>query len=157
MKRALAIFLCVCVVMLSSCGGKPDNGIDASVLAAWEGRYSPESRAQAIAEYEKTYIPVYAVNVDGDHVHFSVDFDAVSCGKVMLSPIANGDKSSEADTVVDFYAQAELDGNSVIVDIGWWNESPVSTQKYTVWSYLLWVKDSDGVNHYYYFRVDHST
>lgn len=156
MRRLFLIFLCFACTLLPACAKEQPGSIDQNVLAAWEGEYSKQARADAIMEYEMKYIPVYATNIEGNTVHFTVDFEAVSCGRVMLSPVVTSGKQSEADTVVDFDTTAQVDGRTVSVDIGWWKQASVVAKSYRIWSYLIWVKDADGMMHYYYFRVDHT-
>lgn len=153
--KVMALILAV-LILLTACGEKTrENAIDSAVLTCWEGTYSKENRADAIAEYEMRYIPVFAVNIDGDTVSFAIDFDGVSCGSVTLAPVDADTKNGELNTVVDFTTEASVEGNLVTVDISWWHETTIA-QGNTLWSYLFWVKDAEGVNHYYYFRVDYS-
>lgn len=156
MKRFWILLICLSVLLFPGCGKQRADAIDDAVLDAWEGAYSKEARRDAVEQYAMKYIPVYAVNMEGTTVSFTVDYDAVSCGRVMLAPVVTNGKQSEVDTVVDFDTQATLDGRTVIVDIGWWNNASVVTKSYQIWGYLLWVKDADDVMHYYYFRVDHT-
>lgn len=158
MKRRQSILSCFLAVMLllTACmEQEAKNPIDASVLAAWEGAYSKDNRAKAIDEYDKFYIPALATNVDGSTVSFEIDFNGESVGKVMLAPVDDGNQNAESDIIVDFTTDATLDGSMVYVDIGWWETAPAAMKTYSLWSYLLWVKDADGVSHYYYFRVNY--
>ena len=44
-----------------------------------------------------------------------------------------------------------FEGKAELVDNYDW------TKNYTIWSYLVCVKDMDGAKHYYYFRTDYSS
>ena len=50
-----------------------------------------------------------------------------------------------------------VNDKTVTIPVDWWYEDDDSwVNDYLVWSYLVSVKDTDGGNHYYYFRVDYS-
>ena len=154
--RLLAIVFVV-VLLLTSCEGrKQDNAIDDAVLAAWEGTFSIENRKAAIKTYVSKYMPVYAGNLEGNTVSFTVDFDAVDCGFATLSPVNDAVKDGEVNTIVDFVGDVSIQDNVILVDVGWWYSAKASVKNHQQWSYLFWVKDENQVNHYYYFRVDYA-
>jgi len=157
-KKACILVLCL-VILISVFGGcgqqKRENSIDVSVLPAWTGKYSKDARAEAIKRYAQTYVPVYAMNITGDSVTFTLDFEAVSCGNVVLAPVDDMVKDGELNTIVDFSTDASVSGKEVTVDISWWYRAAASARSYTQWSYLFWISDGDGTYHYFYFRVDY--
>ena len=155
MKRVLALLLTM-GLLLCGCSKQKENRIDGSVLAAWEGKFAVEQRESAIAEYQKRFIPVYAVNVEGTEVVFELDFEGVACGSVLLTPVDDSTKGAELSTVIDFTGEAAVDGTTVTVDIGWWQNAQDNVRNYKLWSYLFWVTDAQDVRHYYYFRVDYT-
>lgn len=149
--------LLLAVVVLCACGDKrPQNAIDSAVMPAWVGDFSLEKRKNTIAEYQKKYIPVYYVNVESDTVTFQLDFEGAECGAVTLTPVDDSVKGSELNTIIDFTGEASVDGKTVTVDISWWFGASDTVRSYKLWSYLFWVKDAEGVRHYYYFRVDYT-
>lgn len=160
MRKQIALILIFVTLSccLCACHG-PDRAerIDDSVLAAWEGKYSKNARKTAIAEYFEDYISVYAVNIESSCVSFKLDFEAVECGPVTLAPVDDSIKDFEVNTVVDFGTDLTADGNVATVKIDWWYDAPAATKQYVQWSYLFWIKDAEGVQHYYYFRVNYKT
>lgn len=157
MKRIRPLCFLLILVVLTSCSPTPDvNAVDSAVLPAWEGKFSVEQRKNAIAEYQKKYIPIYVVNLEGEYITFQLDFEGTSCGNVILTPVDDSTKGAELNTVMDFAGQAEVNGKTVTVDISWWFDAKASVRTYKLWSYLFWVKDADDVQHYYYFRVDYT-
>lgn len=155
--RKLTVCVFISLLLLSACtNGKQSDSIDESVMSAWTGNYSVQHRKETIETYRKKYIPVYVTNLETSQVSFHVDFDAVSCGSVILTPVDDATKGAELNTVVDFSGDASVENRLVTVDIAWWYEAPANVQTYKVWSYLLWVKDATGTMHYYYFRIDYT-
>lgn len=154
-KIIAAIF--AALLLLTACSDRQAfDRVDESVMPAWEGDYSVQHKKEAIEQYRKKYIPIYVVNLNTSKVSFEVDFTAVSCGSVILTPVDDATKGAELNTIVDFSGEASVDNRLVTVDIMWWYNAPANVQTYKVWSYLFWVKDTNGVAHYYYFRVDYT-
>lgn len=154
--RLFALSVAVVLLLAACAKGQKTDKIDASVLSAWEGSYSVQNRKDAIAEYQKKYIPVYIVNTENNAVSFQIDFEGTECGSVMLTPVDDSTKGAELNTVMDFTGNASVDGKTVTVDISWWFDAKASIRTYKLWSYLFWVKDAEGVRHYYYFRMDYT-
>ena len=153
----LFALLISCIMLLSACDGKSDPvRIDSAVLEAWEGTYTVQKRKEAIDVYQKQYIPLYIVNFEGNSVTFEIDFAGTECGSVLLTPVDDSTKGAELNTVMDFSGKASVDGNLVTVDIGWWFDAADNVRMYKFWSYLFWVKDAEGIQHYYYFRLDYT-
>lgn len=154
--RILAVVFVILLTLTACNGGQAADAIDDSVFAAWEGPFSKENRKSAIETYAKKYINVYAVNIEQSNVSVALEFEGVACGSVTLTPVDDSKKDWELNTVVDFSTDIVLDGNQVSIAIDWWYSAPDATRQYKVWSYLFWVKDAEGVQHYYYFRVDYT-
>ena len=155
--RKVAVMIFAVLIFLSACSGqKQFDRVDESVMLAWEGDYSAQNRKDAIDQYRRKYIPIYVVNLNTSKVSFKVDFTAASCGSVILTPVDDTTKGAELNTTVDFSGEASVENQIVTVDIMWWYDAPSNVQTYKVWSYLFWVKDTSGVAHYYYFRVDYT-
>lgn len=160
MRKRIAFILALVTLVscLCACNG-PDQAerIDDSVLAAWEGKFSKDARKTAIAEYFEDYVSVYAVNIESSCVSFKLNFEAVEYGPVTLAPVDDSIKDFEVNTVVDFGTDLTVDGDVATVKIDWWYDAPAATKQYVQWSYLFWIKDSEGVQHYFYFRVNYKT
>lgn len=158
MRKTAAFILILVILAGSLCAcKKPEKGeyIDDSVLAAWQGKYSKDARKTAIAEYFEDYIPVYAMNIESGCVSFRLDFQAAEWGSVTLAPVDDSIKDFEVNTVVDFSTELSIDGDVATVNIDWWYQAPAATKQYLQWSYLFWVKDTEGEQHYFYFRVNY--
>lgn len=156
-KQRLFAWMVAVMLLLTACGDRRQHdAIDDSVLSAWEGSYSVQKRKEAISEYQKKYIPVYVVNLESNTVSFQIDFEGTACGSVVLTPVNDAEKGAELNTIMDFTGEASVDGKTVTVDISWWFNATDSVRTYKLWSYLFWVKDAEGVQHYYYFRLDYT-
>lgn len=156
LSQLFSLLLAV-IVLLSACADKPNsNAIDDMVLSAWEGSFSIENRRNAIHTYAKKFIPVYAGNLEGDFVSFTIDFDATECGHAILAPVNDTAKDAELNTIVDFVGDVSVRDKVVTVDVSWWYDSEAPVKNHQQWSYLFWVSDASDVRHYYYFRVDYS-
>jgi hypothetical protein len=154
MKRLITLIL-ASAFLLSLVGCQElmkDTGKKSGVLKAWSGEFSEERLKSAINEYKNDYVNiVYAQN--GATVSFETDFEAVSCSVSRLSHVDDNDISTELDGYIDLYITTNCNGRSISVPIDWWLSDG---NNYMLWSYLLRVKDIDGRDHYFYFRVDYS-
>lgn len=127
-----------------------------NVLKAWSGSFSEEKHKEVILDYRENYTPVTFSNIgDNKSVTFEIDFEAVSGHACSIAHVDDSDINIELTSYIDSIIVAEISGNKVTMDLGWWyDESRV--QNHPVWSYLVCLKDTEGNNHYYYFRVDYS-
>ena len=158
MKRLMAsVLVFTILVLLVGCqGNQPSNAEapnkSANVLKAWSGQFSQEELMSAIHEWKSNYTNIVLEKDGASNLSFETDFEVSSCSVIYLSPVDDTDISVELNGYIDLSVQTESKGKTVTVSIDWWD----SEDDYLVWSYLIRVKDTDGGNHYYYFRVDYS-
>lgn len=130
-----------------------------SILEAWDGEFDEEKLKTAIAEYEKS-CSAYVLTEAEVNVPFflTLNYEPKSAKVVRLAPADQKDSGFELKTYIDMTLSPTCVGNNVAVEVAWWySEHELSwTRDYTLWSYLLRVKDTDGGEHYYYFRVSYS-
>ncbi|MBR4971755.1 MAG: hypothetical protein IKY59_02160 [Oscillospiraceae bacterium] len=155
MKKIFVILLsAILVFSLASCGTNQTNG----VLKAWTGDYSEEQFVNAINEYQTNYKPIVS---DGKtkmvSVSFDTDFEISSCSVPRVSFVDNNDIDAELSGGICLAVETTFDGKEVTVSTDWWLDASDWTKDYPIWSYLVCVKDMDGVAHYYYFRTDYSS
>lgn len=155
MKKTFVVLLIASFVFsLVSCGTNQTSG----VLKAWTGDYSDEQFIDAINEYQTNYNSIIS---DGkaeiSSVSFNTDFEIVSCSVPRVSFVDNNDIDSELNGGIYLAVETTFDGKEVIVSTDWWYDGSDWTKDYPIWSYLVCVKDADGVAHYYYFRTDYSS
>ena len=155
MKKLIALILALTLLMLLV--GCQENRSQNTVLKAWSGEFSEEKLKAAINEYQKDYENII-LEKDGDpSISFETDFEVSSCSVSLLSRIDDTDIEVELHGYIDLALAASFDGKTVTIPVDWWYEDDDSwVNDYLVWSYLVSVKDTDGGNHYYYFRVDYS-
>ena len=167
MKKMIALVLVFAVlVLLVGCQeAKPKNTVEHSnpsnetvnVLKAWSGEFSEKKLESAINEYQINYTNIVLEKGNVSSVSFETDFEVSSCSVSRLSLTDDTDVDIELDSYIDMMVKTSCDGRTVTIPIDWWyakNDSWVND--YLVWSYLVHVKDANGSNHYYYFRVDYS-
>ena len=167
MKKLIALVLAlICVLGLVGCQEtQPENTDKHSntttksppVLKAWSGEFSEEELRSTINEYQSNYTSIVLEEGSAPSVSFETDFEASSCSVIRLSRTDATDIEIELNGYIDLFIEANCDGRTVTIPIDWWytgNDSWVND--YFVWSYLVHVKDTNGSNHYYYFRVDYT-
>lgn len=130
-----------------------------TILEAWEGEFDEEKLKSAIAEYEKNCTAYVSTEAEADVPFFlTLNYEPKSAKVVRISSVDVTDADHELTSYLDMRPETACLGQTVAVDISWWySEHELSwTRDYTLWSYLLRVKDTDGGEHYYYFRVSYS-
>lgn len=128
------------------------------ILEAWTGDFSEDELTKAISKYEKSYFP-YELAESEKSVPFFLylNYEPAGAAVVRLSSVDTDNIDVELDGYIDMQPEVTCISNNVAVDLSWWfNEKDSWCGNYTMWSYLLRVTDSDGLKHYYYFRVSYS-
>ena len=157
MRKLLALVLTfVFLILLVGCQDAK-SGETNTVLKAWTGEYSKSRMKSAIRKYKNNYTNI-VVEKDGESTFsFETDFEVASCSVVCLSLVDDRDIDAELNGYIDLFLHTSHDSNTVTIPIDWWYSDDDSwVNNYTVWSYLVRVKDENGDSHYYYFRVDYS-
>lgn len=129
----------------------------ANVMKAWSGEFSEEDLKLAINEYQMNYANVVLEKGGMSSISFETDFEVSSCSIGRLSRTDDTDMEVELYGYIDRFLETNYDGRTVTIPLDWWYTGQDSwVNDYLVWSYLVRVKDANGSNHYYYFRVDYS-
>ena len=159
--RIICAFLVLCL-LFSGCtaeGGGDGQTVAGeganreNILKAWDGEFSEDVLKDAIAEYRSNYQPV----VGALPVTIEADFDIESYTVSRISKVDDSDVEVELNGYIDLIIDTARDGRRITVNTDWWQWAGEKTQRYTVWSYLVLVRDTEGGEHYYYFRVDYSS
>ena len=87
---------------------------------------------------------------------FKTDYKISSCKVIKTSTVKNNDIDLELNGGIYLIVESKFDNNNVTVSTGWWYDSDSWTKDYTTWSYIVCVEDTNGNEHYYYFRTDYS-
>lgn len=153
MRKIIAFFLiAILVLSFAGCGTKQTSG----VMEAWVGEYSEEKFVNVTKEYQTKHEPIAA---DGENkitsVSIQTDFEIASCAVVKTSAVDLQDATFEQRGAIYLAVKTSFDGKTATVFTDWWYEGDDWTGDYTVWSYLVCVKDTDGAEHYYYFRTNY--
>lgn len=164
MKRDIgcAFVFILCIVTLVGCVKAPGNKgtafllQDNHLLKAWVGEWTEDKRMNAISEYRQHYKSVIMNGANGAHTTFETDFDATTAQVVCVAKVKDQDKDFELHEYTDMYIKTECSDNKVTVHTEWWYLGGDGVTRYPTWSYLVRVEDSEGTEHYYYFRVDYS-
>ncbi|MBQ4332204.1 MAG: hypothetical protein IJC33_00275 [Clostridia bacterium] len=123
-------------------------------IGTWT-EFSEDELKAIIGTYQEQYSAFVFTNADGaKSITFETDFDAVGCMVARLSKTDDTDINVELNGYIDLYLEATCTGNQVTVPVDWWSQRDINNSP--VWSYLVRVSDSDGVDHYYYFRTDYT-
>lgn len=138
--------------------GETSSVRTSAVLKAWTGEFSEEKLMAAINEYQSKYTPIVIESEVTSAVSFEVDFEVSSCSVVRLSKVDDANTSVELRGYIDLFLSTNCEGKNVTIPTGWWYRDYTSWVKedYPIWSYLIRLKDVDGAEHYYYFRVNYS-
>ena len=163
MKKTIS-FLVATIITMSSLGcGTPQTDPHTSsnttrkthaVMEAWTGDFSEDKLIHAINEYENNYTSIVVGEDVTSVLSFETDFEVSSCSVTRLSKVDHEDINGELNGYIDLSLETYYEGKTVTVSTGWWHREHSSwVNDYTTWSYLVCVKDMDGVEHYYYFRV----
>lgn len=122
------------------------------VITAGKGDISDEDLVEVINAYEYSCEPI-AYEGDDSTVSFEVDFKADVAYVSRLSTVRVGDPEFELDKYVDTAPEVDVNGKQITVHLHRFSNSEITRNP--IWSYLVAVRDGDGKEHYYYFRVDH--
>lgn len=153
MRKIIAFFLIAILVMsFAGCGTKQTSG----VMEAWVGEYSEEKFVNVTKEYQTRHDPIVA---EGENkitsVSFQTDFEIASCAVTKTSAVDPQDAAFEQRGAIYLAVETSFDGKTATVFTDWWYDGDDWTADYPIWSYLVCVKDTDGAEHYYYFRTDY--
>lgn len=166
-KKLISLVLSIAtLILLVGCHETPPKNQEASsnftsksmnVLKAWSGDFSEEKLKSAINEYQSNYTNIVLEKDNTSSVSFETDFEVSSCSMGRLSRTDDTDIEVELNSYIDLFLETNYDGRTVTIPLDWWYTGEDSwVNDYLVWSYLVHVKDANGSNHYYYFRVDYS-
>ena len=130
---------------------------DKNLLKAGQGEYKSEIRTGAIAEYMKNYEAV-VLNSHGqtDYVIIEAGFEVASCRVNLLAPAKDDDGTYELNKYIDLAVRCSKYETQASIFVGWRYQTDDWTKDEPLWSYFVTLEDTDGVQHYYYFRVDYS-
>ena len=128
-----------------------------NVMKAWSGEFSEEELKTAITEYQSNYTNIVLEHGSAASVSFETDFEVSSCSVSRLSRTDDTDIEIELQSYIDLFIETKCNGLMVTIPIDWWHaEGDSWVNDYLVWSYLVRAIDTNGISHYYYFRVDYS-
>lgn len=155
MKKVIAFILTFTILVLLV--GCQENHPENTVLKAWSGEFSEEKLISAINEYQSNYTNIVLEKGGASSISFETDFEVSWCSVSRLSRTDDTDIEVELHSYIDLIVETHCDDRTVTIPVDWWYTGPDSwVNDYVVWSYLVRVTDSNGSNHYYYFRVDYS-
>ena len=164
--RIFALIL-VIVLLLTGCKGVAPDSTEPpettepkpkpQILSAWTGEFSKEKLEQAIKGYQQNYTPIVSDGANVSAVSFEPGFDIAEFTVSRLSKVDDRDINVEMKGYIDLYIDKKCDGKKITIATDWWYGLGSNTKAYPVWSYLVYVKDTAGEVHYYYFRVKYST
>jgi hypothetical protein len=87
-------------------------------------------------------------------VSFETDHGISSVSVARLSRTDTSDPEVEISGYIDLVVECQVSGKRV--DVIPAELSAIDLERCGIWSYLVCVRDTDGKDHYYYFRVDYS-
>ena len=120
---------------------------DSHVLEAWTGEYSTEKHAAAIEEYEAHYTPIeYGPDVPVTSLCFELDFIPAGVSSHRICK-ADGMETDPGHQYL-LYLHYQIQGNRFYLN----TQFSLSHAS----SLLYGILDTEGVEHYYYFRIDSS-
>lgn len=151
-KIKVLLLAAILAVSFAGCGREQTNG----VMEAWVGAYSEEKFVNVTKEYQTKHDPIAA---EGENkitsVSFRTDFEIASCAVTKTSAVDPQNATFEQRGAIYLAVKTSFDGKTVTVSTDWWYDGDDWTADYPIWSYLVCVKDTDGAEHYYYFRTDY--
>ena len=123
------------------------------VFKAWTGKLTNGTLRYAIKEYQKNYKNIVLEENTDFTVSFETDFEISDCSVLRVSCVDESNIEFEiSEGAVNFSLDATFDGRTVKVPL----LGVSSMGREFVWSYVVCVKDVDGIEYCYYFRVDYS-
>ena len=123
---------------------------DSHVLEAWTGEYSTEKHAAAIEEYKAHYTPIeYGPDVPVNSLCFELDFIPAGVSSHWICK-ADG-METDPGRMYLLYLQYQIQGNRFYL-----NTQYSLSHTSNLESLLYGIVDTEGVEHYYYFRIDSS-
>lgn len=126
-----------------------------NVLEASVGDWSKDILRSAINEYRNDYSAIMLEKGGGISVSFETDFDISSC-TASLFGTDDSNIENEVNGVLDSVVSLSWDGKTVTIRVDDWLYSSGWVRDHLIWSYVVDASDADGIDHYYYFRVDYS-
>ncbi len=128
-----------------------------NILKVGSGEFSEEKRIKAIKTYQNGYKSiVFQSEADAADVTFGTPFEISSCSVSLLSVVNDNDINVELHGSVYLSVKTSFDKNKATISTNWWLSTTDWARDHSMWSYLVRIKDVEGVVHYYYFRVDYS-
>ena len=123
---------------------------DSHILEAWTGEYSAEKHAAAIEEYKAHYTPIeYGPDVPVTSLCFELDFTPSGVSSQWICK-ADGMETDPGSAYL-LYLHYQIQGNRFYLN------APFSLSDSSRLESLLYgITDTEGVVHYYYFRIDSS-
>ena len=125
---------------------------NSSVQVAWEGDFSTDELRDTIVKYQRSFSPMLYKDV-ASGVSFEVDYEAKGLRIPRVSAAGKNDVDDELVKYVDSAVEGRVDGTKITVVPVDFSEDTL--EGCSVWSYVVCVVDTDGNDHYYYFRVDY--
>ena len=124
------------------------------VQVAFEGDFSEEKLRDTIADHEEYFYPLlYRDAREG--VSFEVDYEIKSAGVSRLSRTSSNDIEVELNGYIDLAYEPDILFSGKKITAYPAEFSAADLERCAVWSYLVYVTDTEGGEHYYYFRVDY--
>ncbi len=153
--RIICAILVVCL-LFPSCTGTEGVTSKEHILKAWSGEFSEEALISTIEEYRSNYQPVGSADKSVS-VTIETDFDISSYTVSRISKVDDSNIEVELHGYIDLIIDTERNGRQITFKTDWWHRAGEKTKKYTIWSYLVLIRDTEGEDHYYYFRTDYSS
>ncbi|MBQ2244552.1 MAG: hypothetical protein II320_01795 [Oscillospiraceae bacterium] len=152
MKKYLMFLLALTMVLwLAGCQSDRTH----EVMEAWTGEYSDAACEAAISRYQNEYEPMLPEGKGPlSSVTFTTDHTIASCS-VIRTAVAHDDPQTELDYAIYLHVPTGFVDDKVTLSTDWWYESSDWTKDHQIWSYLVRVTDTEGIQHFYYFRVDY--
>ena len=150
-KHCMFLLALTMLLWLSGCQSDRTH----EVMEAWTGQYSDADYEAAISRYQNEYEPMIPEGkAPLSSVTFTTDHTIASCS-VIRTAVAHDDPQDEIGDAIYLHVPTDFDDDTVTLSTGWWYESTDWTKDRPIWSYLVCVTDMDGIQHFYYFRVDY--
>jgi len=127
------------------------------VLAAWTGdSFDEGKRIEAINTYQKNYKNIVLSAADKNSaISFSVDFKVASCTVPFTCAVTGNGAEDELKKSYYIAIETQVEGSKITVSVDFWQKD-FTVQSNDILSYCINIKDTEGLSHFYYFRVDYS-
>lgn len=152
----MLLLLATMSTLFASCGPDITAAAEESLLLAYEDTvvFNADDVSAVIDHYRESKVP-YAVSEKKAKIIFPVAFDAANSTVMLVSCVDDTTPELEMRSYSSQEVPSSVDGNEVEVDVSWWYDADSNINQTTTWSYLIRVMDTEGVFHYYYFRVNY--